>query len=366
MPLPLTSPDPPTSAQELLERYNAGERNFAGAQLSEAQLAGAQLAGASLAGANLDSADLRGADLSGANLLRASLKDANLRMTKLPKSKLDGADLTRAELTQAFMNGADAAAATFVGATLEMAELESADLSWAKLKGARLVNARMRGAKLLAADFEGADLQGTTGVRFNSSLTRGARLSPRPDDPWSELKRWYTGTMFAFHLLLLVAFVIPYVGRTAMWVGVTKIQGGVADTLAHLEAKAKKIQLPDGGVLIEALREAPLTPCLANNCRQWSVWQVLLGLDRSGWWARILSCLAGTLILYNICRAVLTWWVGLLRDVEDRSGWSPGWSQYQHAVAVHRGMKVAFWFAVISFAAHAVEWLFLSRVWLPA
>jgi len=298
--------------------------------------------------------------------MRASLKHANLRMAKLSESKLEQADFTDAQLSQAVMKGVDATSATFDRATLEMTSLESANLSWAKLRGARLVNACLQDADLLATDFEGADLQGTTGARFDASLTRGAKLSPRPDDPWSELKRWYTGTMFPFHLLLLVAFLVPYVARTAMWVAVTKIQEGVVEALERVEAGAKRIEPVDQGQVLEALKRARLTPCLANDCRQWQVWQVLLGLDRSGWRPRILSFLAAVLILYNICRAVLTWQVGLLRDIEQHSGYSPAWSQYKWAVTVHRGMKVVFWVAVFSFAAHAVEWLFLSRVWLPA
>ena len=49
---------PPTSAEELLERYARGERYF-----QHAVLGGADLRGADLRGVNLEDADLEDADL---------------------------------------------------------------------------------------------------------------------------------------------------------------------------------------------------------------------------------------------------------------------------------------------------------------
>lgn len=53
-------------AEELLEIYAEGERNFPKAQLSSANLKGADLSGINLQGATLYRANFSGADLTGA------------------------------------------------------------------------------------------------------------------------------------------------------------------------------------------------------------------------------------------------------------------------------------------------------------
>jgi stress response protein SCP2 len=62
------------SAEEFLQRYNQGERDFTGVNL-----AGVNLSGKSLSHVNLSSANLSGAELSEANLSVANLSEANLQ-----------------------------------------------------------------------------------------------------------------------------------------------------------------------------------------------------------------------------------------------------------------------------------------------
>jgi hypothetical protein len=64
-------------AAELIDRYNNGERHFAGAYLREANLRGVNLYGANLRGANLSGADLYWANLDGAILDGADLEEAH-------------------------------------------------------------------------------------------------------------------------------------------------------------------------------------------------------------------------------------------------------------------------------------------------
>jgi hypothetical protein len=128
------------TAKELLQRYAAGEREFAGADLKGAKLAGSKLAGA----------DLRNADLCGAGLCGADLRDADLRNADLRGAYLEGAKLTNTDLRDADLWGAKLA-----GSKLAGADLRSADLELARLTGADL-----RGADLTGADLEGADLEG--------------------------------------------------------------------------------------------------------------------------------------------------------------------------------------------------------------
>ena len=60
------------TAEELLERYAAGERNFSGADLK-----GADLRGTNLSPINFENANLRNADLSGA-IMHASMIGTDL------------------------------------------------------------------------------------------------------------------------------------------------------------------------------------------------------------------------------------------------------------------------------------------------
>ncbi|WP_414527041.1 pentapeptide repeat-containing protein [Nodularia chucula] len=126
------------TTDELLARYNAGERNFAGVEILRivgemgerdgvdgqiTGLEGADLRGINLRGANLEKLDLSGADLTGADLfgaylgeaglVKTILRDANLFSANLSSATLNGADLTGSDLSQV-----NASSAVFIGATI--------------------------------------------------------------------------------------------------------------------------------------------------------------------------------------------------------------------------------------------------------
>ncbi len=104
-------------AEELRERYIAGERDFSGIDirnadlnsicLSNANLPCAKIINCNLNRANLKSANLSDADLSGSTLCHANLQEAHLRNailkeTDLNDAELLGADLTGANIIEAF------------------------------------------------------------------------------------------------------------------------------------------------------------------------------------------------------------------------------------------------------------------------
>src|SRR5262249_35542663 len=88
-----TERNSPMHAAELRSRFEAGERDFCGADLQGADLAQADLPGADLRGAFLVKANLRGANLDGANLRWANLTDASLSQAVLAGANLFGAIL---------------------------------------------------------------------------------------------------------------------------------------------------------------------------------------------------------------------------------------------------------------------------------
>ena len=101
------------TAEELLERYATGERDFKGVDLSGVDLKDAELRGINLSQANLSGTDLSGADLSGYGfqqnthpissdltdsvLINANLSWANLKFVDFSRSDLSGVDSTFSE-----------------------------------------------------------------------------------------------------------------------------------------------------------------------------------------------------------------------------------------------------------------------------
>ena len=192
--------EPPQSAEELLERYAAGERYFRGAvlrcthlrqaslqlcNLDHADLYGAVLDGADLRRASFEKADLRAADLRNANLQHAFFDDAlmddadcrkaSLRFTRFKKVKLRNANLQDADLRHSHFQHAD----------LERASCQRAILQPADFRGANLKEANFQDAQLLGAQFEGANLDGANlkGAILEKANLKGASLMGHPLRP---------------------------------------------------------------------------------------------------------------------------------------------------------------------------------------
>ncbi len=201
--MPNEKKEPPKSAEELLERYAAGERDFEGVNLNGANLMGSNLSGAdfseaNLIGANLIGANFQGAHLADAKLQHASLQDANLiganfqgahledaklHGTNFQGAKLSDANFSDANLIGANLIGANLADAGLQGANLIGAHLLGADFQGANFQGAHLRDADLAGAHLLGADFQGADLRDAIladasliGANFQGADLRDANL----------------------------------------------------------------------------------------------------------------------------------------------------------------------------------------------
>ncbi|WP_414527040.1 pentapeptide repeat-containing protein [Nodularia chucula] len=135
------------TTDELLARYNAGERNFAGVEILRivgemgerdgvsgliTGLEGADLRGINLRGANLGTVDLSGADLTEADLFGAYLGEAGLVKTILRDANLFSANLSSATLNGADLTGSDLTHVKAIGASFIRAKIgyfEHADLT---------------------------------------------------------------------------------------------------------------------------------------------------------------------------------------------------------------------------------------------
>ena len=107
--------DAAATTLDFLARYRAGDRNFAGANLSGVNLSARGFSDVDFTGANLSGANLSytqfydvnftNANLSGANLTNAGLSGANLTGANLTGANLTGANLSGASLNAAVLNG---------------------------------------------------------------------------------------------------------------------------------------------------------------------------------------------------------------------------------------------------------------------
>lgn len=169
-------------AEELLQRYNAGERNFQGVQfhihtmydvdLSEANFSNASFPTCGLRDVNFERAVFRNASIH-ANLTRANFRFADLQGAVLCEqfcetnvlrnsaSSLDQSDLTGANLNHANLCAVDFRGAILAEANLRSADLRSADLRRANLRSADLSKANLSNANLCHADLTGAILAET-------------------------------------------------------------------------------------------------------------------------------------------------------------------------------------------------------------
>ncbi len=137
------------TAEELLQRYAAGERNFSGIHLWGACLDEAILRRANFNGATLECSmirtDFTGGFFKGA-VLRHSMMEVNLT-----RCHLNGAELVEVDLSDAILRYA-----RLDGATLSQSLLTGADLTQARLLAAEMDETLMRNTNLHQANLRGA------------------------------------------------------------------------------------------------------------------------------------------------------------------------------------------------------------------
>lgn len=286
-----------------------------------------------LSDASLIGADLRRANLGGAKLIGADLSRANLRRAKLIDANLCGANLSDAKPSDADLSGAHLIGADLSGADLRRATLTGANLSAAKLIGAKLHSAKLSRANLSGADLGRANLSGATHVNLigarNYSLdgidTSTWIIPPAPllpslerfwpvwpySDPWSSVRRSYTGVMTAFHLLLAGVALSPYLLRAV---------------------------IADAG---------------ENGSPRFAV---ALGQGRADAWFLVPTGIL--LVGYNLIRMFATWWLSQLREEEVRSGHAPAKSQYWGFWLLHKFfLRWVGYFALVTGVWRTCWWL---------
>lgn len=354
---PMREPSPLTGDPEHLEKLHQGMDAWNAWREQDRETRKGKavplLMGFSLRGCNLDGYDLVNANLQEAVLRGASMRDANLRGTNLIRADLRGVDLKG---------------------------------SWFDDRETDLRDADFRGTNLLDVLLDNADIRGVRGLVLDSTRLRNARFSPTAKDPWSILRKSYTGPRLILNYLFLVAFLVPYLVKSVGWIGVNKAETAIDTTVSRLAERVETLtdfEDVNSRVLRSFSDElAKRAPNEGNGWRRYSLWQVVIGLDRSpSYWLTAVA-----LVLYNVLRTLLTMLVAPLRDEEERSGHSPphrprqelrksrgerlmdtlvsphellekvrasyGWMMWPHRV-----VRILFFFAFGAFVLHMTSWL---------
>jgi uncharacterized protein YjbI with pentapeptide repeats len=327
------------------------------ADLSEAHLEHASLWFAHLEHANLSEAHLEHADLSRAHLEHASLWFANLEHASLKWAQLEHASLKWAHLEHAILRDAHLEHADLRGAHLEHADLIEAYLEHANLRLAHLEHADLKWAQLEHADLDGANfdhanVRGAKGILFNDNEVMRLNIEGKAPDPWSVLRREYTGPRFFMHLLLTIAFLLPFA------VSVFHLSA-VDEAYRALTAIADGGRDTNGGAALPrtALREAVAK--FEQTHVQTPAWWVLVG-GTKGW---SFIAMTAAVAAYNLLRVVLTIGIPIyapggvtaLRESEERSVRTPSLKEYYgplHPLTDTYKQHVLGWRQVVSEETH--------------
>lgn len=308
---------------------------------------------ADFTGRNLHGGDFRNRDLSGACFYRAELAEAllaaavfhgaNFDSADLSRSNSKGTDFSHASLHRTNLQGADLQQARFQDAILFGADLRNSDCQWtnfegADLRSALLLDSRLHGARLAGANLIWTDTVASTTwfrrfliyvgatpgpYRLDANFCAGTLFPTNAVDPWSILRRTYTGSRYFILLLLTVSALLPWLARALAW-----------STLHELEFSALEVLQRSEQVHVETVE------------RVLQEYRTRLGAPKEGW--SVLALLfeahrgAGLVVLnmllfaYYCIRGTLTISISRLRDEEDRTGVSPSWNAYRRWWSAHR------------------------------
>lgn len=220
--------------------------------------------------------------------------------------------------------------ATFVRNNLKNARFDDCEIN-ASFNVCDLENAIFRNSNpeqsvaFLQCNLSGADLRGAPGCYLDDCYIGGARLPKDISDPWSILRRRYTGIRAIANLMLLVAFFLPYVIETILWVSLNRIEN------------------------LPPIKES----MCAQGCSEMPVAALLFGYHNG--WISVLTALL--LVTYNIMRGYLTIQVAPLRENEERCHYTPARADFSPLYSMHRFVSTVMWFAIASFAVHLFVWL---------
>ncbi|MDR1568194.1 MAG: pentapeptide repeat-containing protein [Streptococcaceae bacterium] len=282
--------------------------------------------------------------LEGANLKDVHLDYAVLIDAYLSDSQLDNVNLKHSELTRA--------------------HLDSASLYYANLEYADICHANFYRAQTTHAYFDNAELRDTKGLIFDECKVNRTFIEGNASDPWSILRRTYTGHWFFIHLILLIFFLLPYIGKVLLLTGISEsislVENKMIKVSDESDEKTDITLSTNRGNFIVSIKISPLIgkqidpkdnttleknaeviPPSHKKFENWaqlveawnlikkkSAFWLLIGFSNWHITTLVFSFFTCIMIVYNLLRIPLTINVNALREAEDRSKITPAQSEY--------------------------------------
>ncbi len=356
--------------EAIFKRASIEDVNLEGTILIEANMDGALINRTNLKYSDLCKTDLINAIILESNFEEAFLKFMNISNTNCLNCNFSKALLQSANFENSCINNSNFKKSfpihtNMKNADLSVSNFESANLAGSNLENAKLYHSNLNNTILNDANLTKADLRHVKGLALDSNFISNTRFSYNANDRWSKLRRAYTGPMFFLHLLILLSFFSPYVLKAMMWYGVSQTEHQISEFNSNLtkivEQNSNNNQDVTNQKINNLLIEVDkLLPNEENGWRKFSIWQVLLAVDKGIlFWALTL-----VLIFYNILRGLMTYRISLLRDEEERSKFSPAKKDYWNLYYLHYVIKTMMVIAFCSFLYHLYFWL-TAPVLLP-
>ncbi|MDB3936303.1 pentapeptide repeat-containing protein, partial [Granulosicoccus sp.] len=291
------------------EEINLSDLDLRNLELNEIDfsntgLSGTIFTGSRLGGANFENADLTNANLDGCQVGHGNFRNANLRGASAILTYLQASDFSNADCTSVSFQQANLGQTTLTNTKLIMA-----DLTGANLDGADVSDLSIDGVNL--HDVRNIDIAQLNDFVIDGHNISTWKFSPISKDPWSVLRRRYTGVMTTFHLILFITALGPYIPRALK-------------SYTTVEVGYRRVE-------------------------------ILLGFDIS------IAVFITSIILvsYNILRLLLTWWLSQLRDIELRTAHAPKILEYWWCWLLERYfLQWVAWVAIILSAVRTTTWLF--------
>lgn len=340
-----------------LENARFNSCNLSKADLSEAILRGSCFPGANLSEVFAVNADMSGCDfykdrterkengitiaglMGPAKMVKARLGSANLSNASLARVDLSESDIQRCDCRNTYFGSANLSNCIgqfvdFEGANFTFSNLENADLRYSAL-----TNADLHHANLVKTD-----LRKTTGLFFlNDNSIRETKFSPSSRDPYSLMRRTYTGPMFVLILLLTLMALSPYVLKAIAWGYIGEVQDLVLSGAYGIDGQTNMVD--------------------RSSFKKTNVISILIGLENDNPW--LAASITFVLLTYNVIRGYVTLKVSSLRDAEERSLNAPEIEEYLNLYKLHfYFLRWVMWGAVLVALFNATM-LLSNTIYLP-
>jgi uncharacterized protein YjbI with pentapeptide repeats len=201
------------AAEEFLARYQAGERDFRGIDLSGVDLSGSEWRDINLSGADLGGANLTGVKWSHINFSGADLRDANLTGSLITSGGMYGASFNAngAEFIDCYMMGAWIEG-SLENTTISRCDLLGASFNHTVIQNVKFIDNRMSGcffeARIENVEFIECDLSGSfitdstfRSIRLEKSDLRGVTFYQTPIQLCQFIKSDLRGVVYCDYLL---------------------------------------------------------------------------------------------------------------------------------------------------------------------